>query len=80
MQLAVAHEEVQVVIVRPGFVFTRMTSGLNPAPFAVSAEEVGAAIAEGARTGAPVVWVPRKLRWVAAVLRALPASALRRVT
>jgi decaprenylphospho-beta-D-erythro-pentofuranosid-2-ulose 2-reductase len=78
VQLALAGEDVHVVIVRPGFVHTRMTAGLKAAPFSVSAAEVATAIVEGARNGAPVVWVPGKLRWVAAVLRALPAPLLRR--
>jgi decaprenylphospho-beta-D-erythro-pentofuranosid-2-ulose 2-reductase len=78
VQLALAGEDVHVVIVRPGFVHTRMTAGLKAAPFSVSAGEVAAAIVEGARNGTAFVWVPRKLRWVAAVLRVLPASLLRR--
>jgi decaprenylphospho-beta-D-erythro-pentofuranosid-2-ulose 2-reductase len=78
VQLALADEDVHVVIVRPGFVHTRMTAGLKPAPFSVSPADVAAAIVEGVRAGTPVVWVPGKLRWVAAVLRALPASLLRR--
>lgn len=78
VQLALADEDVHVVIVRPGFVHTRMTAGLKAAPFSVSAREVATAIVEGARNGTPVVWVPGKLRLVAAVLRALPAALLRR--
>jgi decaprenylphospho-beta-D-erythro-pentofuranosid-2-ulose 2-reductase len=78
VQLALAEEDVHVIIVRPGFVHTRMTAGLKAAPFSVSAAEVASTIVEGVRNGTPIVWVPRKLRWVAALLRVLPASLLRR--
>src|SRR5581483_11781556 len=35
---------VRVLVVRPGFVRTRMTAGLKPAPFATSAEAVAKAV------------------------------------
>lgn len=78
-QLALAGSGVRVMIVRPGFVHTKMTAGLKPAPFAVSPQEVAAGIAGGLKAGSAVVWAPGKLRWVAAILRALPAAPLRRL-
>ena len=49
---------VKVTVVRPGFVRTKMTRDLDPAPFAVDADAVAAAIVRGLETGADVIWVP----------------------
>lgn len=78
LQLALADEDVHVTIVRPGFVRTRMTASLDPAPFAVGPADVAAAVVEGLHNGSAVVWAPGSMRWIAAVLRLLPARILRR--
>jgi decaprenylphospho-beta-D-erythro-pentofuranosid-2-ulose 2-reductase len=70
---------VHVVVVRPGFVHTRMTEHLPPAPFATGPEAVAAAVVDGVRRHRGVVWVPGKLRLVATVLKLLPAPVLRRL-
>jgi decaprenylphospho-beta-D-erythro-pentofuranosid-2-ulose 2-reductase len=70
---------VSVTIVRPGFVTTKMTAGMQPMPGATSAERVAEAIADGLRRGAPVVWAPPAMRWLAVVLRLLPRPLLRRL-
>ncbi len=69
----------RVMIVRPGFVHTRMTAGLPPAPFATSAEDVAALVVRGLETGADIVWAPPLLRWVMAVLKLLPRAVFRRL-
>ncbi len=63
---------VEVTVVRPGFVHTKMTAGLKRAPFAVESSTVAEAIVEGLETGASVVWVPHLLRAVFALLRLFP--------
>jgi decaprenylphospho-beta-D-erythro-pentofuranosid-2-ulose 2-reductase len=68
-----------VVIVRPGFVRTKMTAHLDTAPLAVDADTVATAITSALRTGAHVVYVPRTMRLVSLVLRALPRAVLRRL-
>jgi decaprenylphospho-beta-D-erythro-pentofuranosid-2-ulose 2-reductase len=70
---------VRVLVVRPGFVKTRMTAGLESAPFAVSAEAVAAATVRGLERGDHTVWVPGVLRYVFAVLRHLPRAAYRKL-
>ena len=70
---------VQVLVVRPGFVKTRMTAGLKPAPFATTPDAVAAATVRGLRRGEHTVWVPGVLRYVFAVLRHLPRAAYRRL-
>lgn len=70
---------VHVMIVRPGFVRSKMTEGMAAAPMAVGPEEVGAAVVRGLEKRAAVVYVPSKLRYVFAVLRHLPRPVFRRL-
>ena len=70
---------VHVLVVRPGFVHTKMTTGLEPPPFSTTAEEVASAIVRGLRRDAEVIWVPPALRWVMAVLRHVPRPLFRRL-
>lgn len=70
---------VNVLIVRPGFVKTRMTAGMAEAPMSTTAEAVAAATVAGLRSGRSVVWVPAPLRLVFAVFRHLPRPLWRRV-
>ncbi len=70
---------VSVLVVRPGFVRTRMTEGLPAAPLAVDADAVGRTVARAGRAGREVVYAPAALRLVAVVLRLLPAPLFRRL-
>ncbi len=69
----------QVMVVRPGFVHTKMTDGLAPAPLATTPDAVAAAIVGGLARGSHTVWAPPALRWVMAVLRHLPRAVFRRL-
>lgn len=68
---------VNVLVVRPGFVRTKMTQGLPPAPLATDADAVAAVIVDGLRRKAHTVWAPPKLRYVMTVLRLLPRPLFR---
>lgn len=70
---------VHVLIVRPGFVRSKMTEGLKPAPLATTPEEVAAVVAAGLRKRARIVWAPPALRWVMVGLRHLPNAVFRRL-
>ena len=70
----------RIVVVRPGQVRTRMSSGLPDAPFTIDPDEVARIVAGRLRSGRPVIYVPGVLRPVMGVLRALPAPLFRRVT
>ncbi len=76
---ALAGDGPRVVIVRPGFVRTRMTKGMAEAPFATDADAVAAAVVTGLAKGSPIVWVPARLRWVFTVLRHLPRGIWRKL-
>ncbi|HVA08618.1 MAG TPA: SDR family NAD(P)-dependent oxidoreductase [Acidimicrobiales bacterium] len=70
---------VLVQVVRPGFVHTKMTAGLRPAPFAVDPNAVARAVVTGMARNQAVIWVPSILRWVFAALRLLPQAVWRRL-
>jgi len=70
---------VHVLIVRPGFVHTSMTSHLAPAPLSVSAEDVAAGVVSGLKRGATVVYVPATLRVVMSGLRHVPRAVFRKL-
>lgn len=69
---------VHVMVVRPGFVRTRMTAGLTEAPLATTPEAVAYAIEQGLRRRSETVWVPGTLRVVMSALRHLPRPVYRR--
>jgi decaprenylphospho-beta-D-erythro-pentofuranosid-2-ulose 2-reductase len=75
----VAGSGVRVLVVRPGFVATRMTAGLAPAPLATTPEAVAEATVRALAGHAQTIWVPRALRVIFAVLRHLPRALYRRL-
>jgi decaprenylphospho-beta-D-erythro-pentofuranosid-2-ulose 2-reductase len=70
---------VRVMVVRPGFVHSKMTEGLAAAPLATDPEHVAAAIVTGLGRGSETVWVPGSLRYVMSALRHLPRAVFRRL-
>jgi decaprenylphospho-beta-D-erythro-pentofuranosid-2-ulose 2-reductase len=71
---------VRVVVVRPGFVNSKMTAGLDPAPFATTPDVVADAILDALASGREIVWVPSVLRWIAMAFHHLPRTMWRRVS
>ena len=69
----------RVLVIRPGFVTTRMTAGLRAAPFATTADAVAQATVSALAGRAHTVWVPGKLRVLFAVIRHLPRPLYRRL-
>jgi decaprenylphospho-beta-D-erythro-pentofuranosid-2-ulose 2-reductase len=70
---------VSIVVVRPGFVRSRMTAGRRPAPLAVDPEDVAKAIVANLGRGSRVVWVPGAMRYAMAVLVVTPRAIFRRL-
>jgi decaprenylphospho-beta-D-erythro-pentofuranosid-2-ulose 2-reductase len=70
---------VRLLVVRPGFVRSKMTRGRAPAPLATTPERVARAIVDALGGTAPIVWVPPELRWVMSGLRHLPRPLFRRL-
>ena len=76
---ALAGSGVSVMVVRPGFVRTKMTAGRKATPLAIDASDVAEAVVRGLERGTEVVWAPSVLRYVFGVLRLLPRSLWRRM-
>lgn len=71
---------VEVMVVRPGFVHSKMTAGMDAAPFSTTPEAVAADIARGLGRGSAVVWSPARLQGVFTILRHLPRPLWRIVS
>jgi NAD(P)-dependent dehydrogenase (short-subunit alcohol dehydrogenase family) len=70
---------VRLVLVRPGFVIGRMTTGMTPAPFSSTPDQVADAAVRALRSGHGEVWVPALLRPLFALLRHAPRALWRRL-
>ena len=70
---------VHVMVVRPGFVRTRMTAHLPSAPLSTSPEAVARAVVAGVRWRKDTIWVPSALRYVMSALRHTPRAVFRRL-
>jgi decaprenylphospho-beta-D-erythro-pentofuranosid-2-ulose 2-reductase len=70
---------VHVMIVRPGFVRTKMTAGMKDAPLATTPAQVATAVADALARDREIIWVPAPLRWVMAGLRHVPRPVFRRL-
>ncbi len=68
-----------VMAIRPGFVRTSMTEGMEDGPMATTADAVAKDIVAGLRHGAHTVWSPAKLRYVFAILKVLPRPVWRKL-
>ena len=76
---SLAGSGVSVLVVRPGFVHTKMTAGLEAAPLATTPDEVADAIIGALESNATQIWVPRTMRPVMTVLRHVPRAIFRRL-
>jgi len=75
---AMADHGVSVSVIRPGFVRSRMTTGLAVPPLATTPEAVAEAVSGGVgRSGARYVSIPQQALGLA--LRVLPRSVVRRL-
>lgn len=66
-----------ITILRPGFVHTKMTSGLSVAPFATNKDVVAKIAVKGLKRKKRIVYAPKILLLVMSVLRLLPERLFR---
>ena len=76
---ALAGSGVSVLIVRPGFVRTKMTEGRPDAPMSTTPDVVAEATARAIAAGKEIIWVPGILRYVFMAFRHLPRGLWRRL-
>jgi decaprenylphospho-beta-D-erythro-pentofuranosid-2-ulose 2-reductase len=70
---------VHVLVVRPGFVKSKMTSGLDEAPLAVTPDKVAEAVVDAIKAKRELVWVPGTMRVVMSGLRHVPRPLFRKL-
>lgn len=70
----------RVLVVRPGFVRSKMTAGLPTAPLSAAPADVARAVAGAVRDGKGQIWVPGAMRFVMWILRLLPPTIFRRLS
>ena len=76
---ALVSHGVHMLIVRPGFVHSSMTTGRDAAPFSSTPESVAKVTAAGLRNRKRIVWAPPLLRFVFMALRHVPTPMWRRL-
>jgi decaprenylphospho-beta-D-erythro-pentofuranosid-2-ulose 2-reductase len=76
---ALAEHGVRVLVVRPGFVRSKMTTGIAEAPLAVTPDQVAEAIAEAIDSKKALIWVPGAMRAVMSGLRHVPRPLFRKL-
>lgn len=70
----------KTICIKPGFVKTGMTAGLEPPPFAGEPIGVARDILRAIERGTPVAYTPRIWRYVMLVIRHLPRFVMRRIS
>lgn len=73
------NSHVSISILRPGFVFTKMTSNFKPAPFAINLNSLGKTASKGLMKGKKVIYAPSKLRVIMNILRIVPRFIFNRL-
>jgi decaprenylphospho-beta-D-erythro-pentofuranosid-2-ulose 2-reductase len=71
---------VTLQLLRPGFVRSKMTTGMKDIPFSTGVNEVADNVMRGLASGDRVIYSPPILKYVFSVLRHLPAPLWRKVS
>lgn len=76
---ALRGDGITVTVVRPGFVRTKMTEGMKPAPLSASADQVADVVVSAVAKRKELVWAPAPLRVLFSILRHIPRPVFRRL-
>ncbi len=68
-----------LLVVRPGFVTTKMTAGMKKAPLSSTPEAVASSTVKAIRGNGTVLWTPTAFRLIFGVFRLLPEALWRRL-
>jgi len=71
---------VEVKILRPGFVKSKMTTGMAVAPFAITPEECANFAVKALKSKKTVTWAPSLLKYVAVAFTTMPAALFRKIS
>lgn len=70
---------IKVSVIRPGFVRSKMTAGMKPAPLSVTPDQVAEVIMDAVANGREQAWAPAPMRYVMSALRHLPRPIFRKL-
>ena len=76
---ALREHGIHVLVVRAGFVKSKMTAGLGDAPLAVTPDQVAEAVLAGVAGKRELIWVPGAMRAVMSGLRHVPRPLFRKL-
>jgi decaprenylphospho-beta-D-erythro-pentofuranosid-2-ulose 2-reductase len=76
---ALRGDGITVTVVRPGFVHTKMTEGMKPAPLSATADQVADVIVSAVAKRKELVWAPAPLRVLFSILRHVPRAIFRKL-
>lgn len=76
---ALRPDGIGVTVVRPGFVHTKMTEGMDATPLSSTAEQVADVVVDAVVKGREQVWAPAPFRVVMSILRHIPRPIFRRL-
>jgi len=83
LAIALDHElagtGVSILVVRPGFVVSKMTAGMKKAPFSTTPDAVAKIVVGSVNASKTVVYAPSVLQYVFGVFRLLPQAVWRRL-
>lgn len=68
-----------LLVVRPGFVTTKMTAGLKKAPLATTTAVVASETVKAIRGNGSILWTPKAFKFIFGVFRLLPEALWRRL-
>lgn len=74
-----SESNVHVVTIKPGFIATQMTEGMDGLFWLITAEEAAAQILSAARSGAQVRYVPRQWWLMMTVIKNIPSFLFRKL-
>jgi len=66
-------------ILRPGFVYTKMTKNFKPAPFSTNLENVSKIAVNGLINRKEIIYAPKILRYVMEIVKKLPNALFKRI-
>jgi short-subunit dehydrogenase len=72
LQSKLSKSKVKISILRPGYVFTKMTENFKPAPFSITSEILARISVDGLFKNKKVIYVPWKLKIIMNLLRIVP--------
>jgi decaprenylphospho-beta-D-erythro-pentofuranosid-2-ulose 2-reductase len=71
---------VTIKILRPGFVKSKMTQGLDTPPFAITSEECGRYGVLALKSKNVVTWAPPVLKYLSLIFKFLPSPIFRKIS